>query len=87
MFEEKDKSFVVDWGTLYEKAFPAIKYYVFQNSGDEDDAKDVFQESLIALAQQSDNEEIHFRCNINTWLYSTARKIWLKKLRYNRNCR
>lgn len=34
---------------LYQQYFPIVKNYVIQNSGNEDEAKDIFQDGMIAV--------------------------------------
>jgi RNA polymerase sigma factor (sigma-70 family) len=51
------------------------------NSGSDEDAKDVFQEALIVVFEnvRADNN-FQLTCNLNTYIFSIARIIWIKHL-------
>jgi RNA polymerase sigma factor (sigma-70 family) len=65
---------------LYKQHYPLIHTLVINNNGDIDEAKDVFQEAMIVLYEKAKNPEFDLQCKISTYLYSVARRIWLKKL-------
>lgn len=50
------------------------------NNGAEDDAKDVFQETLMALYERLQKGDFELNCQLNTYIYAVAKRIWLKKL-------
>ncbi len=71
---------------IYNKYYGSIKSYVLLNNGDEEDAKDVFQESMIILYDKLNDNKFVLECSVHTFLYSVARYVWLKELRKrNRN--
>lgn len=65
---------------VYQLAFPACVSLVTNNNGTQDDAKDLFQESLIVLYKNLRKEEFQLSCTIKTYLYSVVRNLWLKRL-------
>jgi RNA polymerase sigma factor (sigma-70 family) len=65
---------------LYKAYFPMILQLVLTNSGNEDDAKDVFQESVIVLYNKVKSGNFELNSKLKTFLYSVCRRIWLKKL-------
>lgn len=65
---------------LYKNYYGVIKSLIINNSGNEDDAKDVFQESLIVLYEKLKQGHFELNCKIGTYLYSVARRLWLKRL-------
>ncbi len=65
---------------LYKGYFPMILQLVLTNSGDEDDAKDVFQESIIVLYNKVKRGNFELNSKLKTFIYSVCRRIWLKKL-------
>jgi RNA polymerase sigma factor (sigma-70 family) len=67
--------------TLYRRFFKSVSHFIVNNSGSEEDAKDVFQEAVIVLHNQLKNNEFELSCKPGTYLYSVARFIWLKKLK------
>ncbi len=65
---------------IYKESYPIIQSLVRNNSGDEDNAKDIFQEALIVLYEKAKLGNFDLQCKISTYIYSVARKLWLKKL-------
>lgn len=69
------------FGWLYKRHFKAVLKYVTLNSGLEDDAADVFQDSLVIFYLKVRKGEYQYESNIGTYLFAVARNLWLKKLR------
>lgn len=65
---------------LYEMNYPAIQSFILNNNGTVDDARDIFQESLIVLYEKITAGNFTLQSKIKTYLYAVARRIWLKKL-------
>jgi len=65
---------------IYQELFPTIKYLVVKNSGNEEDAEDVFQDSLIVIFKKIRNNELELSSSFRTYLYSVCRNLWLQKL-------
>lgn len=73
----------VDYRQLYTTCFPMIRSMVLKNSGTIDDAKDIFQDAVMALYQNHQRAEFELTAVTSTYLYSIARNKWLNQLRYN----
>lgn len=69
-----------DTETIYRENFGLIQNFILQNSGSADDARDIFQESMVVLYEKSRDETFTLTCQIRTYLYSISRRLWLKKL-------
>ena len=65
---------------LYVTYFPMILQLVLNNSGNEDDAKDVFQESVIVLYNKVKSGNFELNSKLKTFIYSVSRRLWLKRL-------
>lgn len=65
---------------LYKSHFPMVLQFILNNNGDEDDAKDVYQESIIILYNKIKSGNFELSSKLKTYLYSVCRRIWLKKL-------
>ena len=65
---------------VYRRFFPMILHFVTTNSGDEEDAKDIYQEVLIVLYEKVRSGSLELHCQLKTYLYSIARRLWLKQL-------
>ncbi len=68
---------------LYKKNFPSILKYILTNSGSEDEARDIFQESIIVLYRNAQKDDFILSSNVQTYLYAIAKRLWLKKLKGN----
>jgi RNA polymerase sigma factor (sigma-70 family) len=66
--------------TIYKENFNTIQSLIINNNGSSDDAKDVFQESMIVLYEKVKTEGFELHCQIKTFLYSVCRRLWLKRL-------
>ncbi|MCG2420272.1 sigma-70 family RNA polymerase sigma factor [Aequorivita sp. F47161] len=68
---------------LYVVNFPKVRRYILKNSGNEQQAKDVYQEAFIAMWRNIKNNR--FSANkpnmINGYLFQIAKYKWLDHLR------
>ncbi len=69
---------------IYTKNFGIIQSFIINNSGTQDDARDIFQEAMITLYEKANDKDFVLTSQIRTYLYSVARNLWLKKL-YKQN--
>lgn len=65
---------------LYKSYFPMVLQLILMNNGDEDDAKDIFQESVIVLYNKVKTGNFELSSKLKTFIYSVARRLWLKRL-------
>lgn len=65
---------------LYRLHLPMISHLVLQNSGTEDEAKDVYQEGVMVFYEKVREGSLELSCQIKTYLYAVCRRLWLKRL-------
>jgi len=65
---------------LYKTYYPMILHLVCKNSGTEQEAKDIFQESLVTLYEKVQQPDFLLTCKVKTYLYAICRRLWLKRL-------
>ena len=65
---------------IYKDNFSMVQAFVLNNNGSYDDARDIFQEAMIALYEKAQSESFVLTCQIKTYVYSICRRLWLKKL-------
>ncbi|GAB3948801.1 hypothetical protein GCM10028805_24030 [Spirosoma harenae] len=65
---------------LYRRYFPMVLHFVANNSGTDDDAKDIYQEVLIVLYEKVRSGSLELHCQLKTYIYSVSRRLWLKQL-------
>ncbi|MEQ9405976.1 MAG: sigma-70 family RNA polymerase sigma factor [Cyclobacteriaceae bacterium] len=70
---------------VYENFYPHVKNHIIRNSGSEDDAKDVFQDAMMAIFQNVASKEFELTCQFKTYLHAVSSNIWKKRLRERRN--
>ena len=67
---------------LYQRFFGVVSAMVHRNSGDEEEAKEVFQETMIALFKKvRDQPEFELTVEWSTFIYAVARNYWYNKLK------
>jgi len=66
---------------IYKNSFRPVRHLITRNSGSEEDARDIFQDSLVVLYKKLKTGSLKLSCSVSTFLYSIARLLWLKELR------
>ena len=66
--------------TIYQENFNMVQSLIINNNGSSDDAKDIFQEAMIVLYEKVRSGTFELNCQIKTFVYSVARRLWLKRL-------
>lgn len=65
---------------IYSQNYNLVQALVVNNNGTVDDAKDIFQEAMMVLFDKARSGHFELQCQIRTYLYSVARRLWLKRL-------
>ena len=68
---------------IYEENREKVSSYVLSNSGNNDEAKDIFQETIIAFYENVQKNRFKGESAISTYLYSIARFKWLNQIKKN----
>ncbi len=66
---------------IYRLFAPGIRYHILQNSGSEDDAADIFQESLIDIYNQARYKGLQLTCPFQPFLLLVCRRKWLNEIK------
>ncbi len=68
---------------LYKSNFAKVKRYVLKNSGDEQQAKDVYQEAFLAMWRNIKDDKFSSESEtaINGYLFQIAKHKWLDQVR------
>jgi RNA polymerase sigma factor (sigma-70 family) len=64
----------------YVLFYQSIRRFVLSNNGNEEDARDLFQDALVVLFQKVRGGNFELTCSVATYLYSISRYLWLKEL-------
>ena len=65
---------------IYRENYNMVQSLIINNSGSPDDAKDIFQETMIVLYEKVRSGTFELNCLIKTYVYSVSRRLWLKRL-------
>lgn len=65
---------------IYDEFYPKIKRMVTSNSGDADDAWDVFQDAMLVIYKKALSPDFVLTCPFYYFLYPICKHIWLRKL-------
>jgi RNA polymerase sigma factor (sigma-70 family) len=66
---------------LYDKPLQKIRKYILSNSGTREDANDIFQDAVVILFNQVKKNKYNEAFEIDGFLYSVARNLWIDKMR------
>jgi len=66
---------------IYRRFTPAIKNHILQNRGSEDDAADIFQESLVDIYNQAKYKELQLTCPFEPFLLLVCKRKWLNEIK------
>lgn len=66
---------------LYSQYFENLTHFVRKNSGNRQDAEDVFQETIMAFVDMVQQGKFRGESSIKTMLYAIARNLWLNAMK------
>lgn len=61
--------------------FPTVEKYIVKNSGSKQDAKDVFQDTLLILHSKITSDDFILTSSLKTFCVAIAKNLWFKKLK------
>lgn len=63
------------------KNFPAVQKMIRANGGNNDEAKDIFQEALIILVKKIRDTDFQLTAKLSTYVFGVCRLLWKDELR------
>lgn len=66
--------------TIYKENYSMVQALIINNNGSADDARDIFQETMIVLYEKAKSGTFELNCQLKTFIYSVSRRLWLKRL-------
>lgn len=69
---------------IYRQYYQTIVHLVMNNNGSLQEAKDIYQETLIIFYEKVMSENFELNCKLKTYLYSISRNLWLKQLQHKK---
>ncbi|MEM9546888.1 MAG: sigma-70 family RNA polymerase sigma factor [Bacteroidota bacterium] len=66
---------------LYEKNVPQVKRWILNNSGTVEDAKDIFQETIISIIRKAHDPDFQLTYPIGGLIFQISKNKWMDELR------
>lgn len=70
---------------LYAKFAPKVIAYICKNSGNETDARDIIQETLITIYDQAKTKGLQLTCPFDAYFFLICKRKWLNVLKKSGN--
>jgi len=70
-----------DWSSLYKEYYHYCSSFVLKNNGNQNDARENFQDTLLAFYKNLKNPDFTINAPLRVYLYSINKFQWLNKLR------
>jgi RNA polymerase sigma factor (sigma-70 family) len=67
--------------SIYDRFVPKVVGYIKKNSGNEDSAKDVVQEVLVAIYNQAKNKGLQLTCPFDAYFFLLCKRRWLNQIK------
>jgi RNA polymerase sigma factor (sigma-70 family) len=65
---------------IYIVYFPMVLKLIINNNGNEEEAKDIFQEGVLVLHDKIKSGDFELSSKLKTFIYAVCRRLWLKRL-------
>ncbi len=69
---------------IYKEHLPSVQSWVLKNNGSANDARDVFQEGIIAIYDKALDPDFVLTCPLGAFLFHICRNKWISQLRKNK---
>jgi len=70
---------------IYDRYSGVIFQFITNNNGSKEEAQDVYQEAIIACYQNIRREGFELHCQLGTYLFAIAKRLWYKELKKKNN--
>lgn len=66
---------------LYQYEYPKILHFIKTNQGDEEEAKDIFQDAILIFYKQVKLNKFDLQYDIGAYIYSISRNLWINRVK------
>ena len=66
---------------LYKKYYNIVLKFIVNKSGTQEAAQDIYQETIIVLYENVQKPGFELNCQLQTYIFSIAKRLWLKQLK------
>ncbi|MDN5200703.1 sigma-70 family RNA polymerase sigma factor [Fulvivirgaceae bacterium BMA10] len=67
--------------SIYDSYFPMIMDLILKNSGNQEDARDIFHDALTVIFEKINKEQLSISSSFKTYFYAICKNLWLMSLR------
>ncbi|WMJ72002.1 sigma-70 family RNA polymerase sigma factor [Cytophagaceae bacterium ABcell3] len=64
---------------LYKTVLPNVLNYIIKNSGDEEEAKDIFQDAVLVFYNQVKMGKFNEKYEIGGFIFTVAKNLWINR--------
>ncbi len=69
---------------LYKSRYDMILSYILKNNGTNDDAKDIFQQAIIAFYENIKSGKYVHQSKISTYIFEIVKNMWINILKHKK---
>lgn len=66
---------------LYKEVLPKVKHYIKNNKGNEDEAKDIFQDAVIIFYKKAKQNTLPEGVNITAYVCLISKNLWINRIK------
>jgi len=66
---------------LYKIQLGKIERFIVKKGGDQETARDIFQEAMMVIYNKIRGKELVLTCSFSTYLFAICKNLWLQELR------
>lgn len=66
---------------LYKEVWPKVKHYIKSNKGNEDEAKDIFQDAVIIFYKKAKQDTLPENVNITAYVCLISKNLWINRIK------
>jgi RNA polymerase sigma factor (sigma-70 family) len=70
--------------SVYKSGYPSVHHYVTGNSGDSEEAAEIYQQAFIILLEKLQDPDFILNSAIGTYLFAVSRNLWMASLKERR---
>ena len=70
---------------IYDLCFPQVSRFVQSNSGNSEDARDVFQKALLQIAVRYQKEPFEIHTSFQAYLFAVCKNLWRREINKSKN--
>lgn len=66
---------------IYNMFFPSVRQYIYNNKGSLEDARDIFNDTIIVILNKAREDDLTLKCSLKTYIYAVSKNLWLKRFK------